>query len=320
MSIRCRVTQVALFKQALSTLSLGKDPYGTFVFASNCLVVHVASQDQCLTASATFPKEMFSEYVVDETPNFVTSVTTVLDALNSCEAASSPYCRVLLSFPNAHGRFVVEIQDGDHLIQTTILTRPSKEQVLDLRFGDSACSNSVSIRGDVIREVVADVSAFLSDKVALVFSNSSLTFHGLGSSFGAMAVEIPKSSDAVIGFEALDTTLQPRYLMSHLCQAFGTSSGGRGGGGGGGGALGGAGGGGYGRGQNGAGAGIALSQAGGPVGLPQYLPLPFDPSLERITLKVNTERQLQVTHHNRDGDVSVNVRVTVMALSALLDE
>ena len=310
MSFQCRVGNTALLLRTLSVLNLGKDSWATVAFTQQVVIFHTSGDDLSTTATATLPSSLFQEYHVIGDARFMVNLSAFCDALTllGAQAVASSFVKVVLAFPTSDGRLLVEIIDQQRSAQSILVTRAVKDRLLDLRFSDSLTSNRVILRGDAAREAVQDLVALQCSQAELRFVAAGtddrggscpprLLISGSPSVLGSIQVSLDKSSDCVLHLEIGDAAVSGKYLTSHLATACGLHvrsastrfAGGVGGGGGGG-------------------------SGAGPSGFP-YGDLGF----ERLTLLLNTERQLCVVHQGRDHDVPVAVSIVITPLFAGLD-
>lgn len=255
--------------RALTLMTPSKgDPWVAIAFTASHMIVHHATDDMSTTATATIPKEIFTEFAATTDCRFMLCLSNLTSSLQLC----TPYCTasvaLMFAFPTADGKCVLEVCTPEATVRTLMLTRPVKDRLLDLRFHDALCPNRMSLRGDVLKEAVNDVAAMTPDHVQVSFSNAAACIMGSGGIFGAVTVEISRNADGVINFESGDDTLHPKYLSSHAVQAFGGSN---------------------------------------------------NAWFDRVTLCVNTERQLCVSHHGREHDADVQVQFVVQPLANMFD-
>lgn len=371
------------FLRALHFLSVSKDPWAILTVTSEFVVVHAASEDQSVTATTAFPKDMFESYRLSALPSTSSSssfsyrtfsgtdayaaeggdgatgtlsvqvclsLLTLRQAVAACGAILPS--KITLSYPQGDGRLGVEAVDAaaaaaaavsgpavtassaysatggggtagtGRVVQCQVLTRPVREQMLDLRFHDALVPNTISLSTELSREIAGNLTALSNvEHISLSFSTTAgLTFTAAGSPMGTAMIQAPMpprgtsmgvgrayggsgggagaaAGVGVFKYEAANDTLQPSYLAHHFVYALsgsldgtaggvgmgGSSSGGSSGRGGGGGGYDAAGGSSGGY----AAAGSATMGAVG-TGIPTY---------DTVTLQVNSEKQLCVRHH-----------------------
>jgi cell cycle checkpoint protein len=297
MSVHCRLSNTSLMLRVLSTLSIGKDSWSSCVFTRDVLVFHTAGDDQASTASATIPRAMFSEYVVSsDVPRFMVHVQSLLDALlmGGSGLLHSTTAKFVIAYPTGDGRLLVELEDSRRTIQSTLSTRPVKDRLLDMRFSDALAVNRITVRGDALLELLADISAFQADTVRIAFTPTHLRIVGLDSPLGTADITIGKKHDAVLGFDVGDTTICPKYHAVHLLRACGA--------------------------HRSAGRSAQASGAGCDAGA-----LGFGGSgdctngFERLTIVINAERQLCVMHQGLDHSIPALVNIVISSACELED-
>lgn len=298
--IHCTLPNASLFLKVLQTVSIARESWTSCIFTRDVLVLHTAGDDQSSTATATVPKSLFGEYAVAGECRFMVHVNALTDALliGGPQALYSTAVSFRMSFPTSDGgRLLVELDDskGCRCLQSKIVTRPVKERLLDLRFSESLITNRVTLRGDAVVELLHDLTGFQAAQTRFEFSPTHFKLIGLESSFGScLEIAVPKTSDVVIGLEVGDVTVKPKYHTHHLAAAcgVGTSSSSRG--------------------------AFRSADSGNS----------FDPasmwgsgasSFERLTLAVNGERQLSVTHQGLDHTVPVMVNVVLSPICDLME-
>jgi cell cycle checkpoint protein len=306
MSVHCRLSSSSTLLRVLHTLSICRDTWSSCVFTRDVLIFHTAGDDQASTASATIPRSMFAEYIVSsDAPRFMVHVQSLVDALLMGGSAllHSTAAKFILAFPTGDGRLLVELEDPRRTIRSTLSTRPVKERLLDMRFGDALSVNRITIRGDAVMEILGDISAFQADTVQLAFTPTHLRIVGLDSPLGTTEITIGKKHDAVLGFDVGDTSLLPKFHSKHLMRACGLGP--RGGSGSGGGSN----------------RGHGMYVAGDAGGTGGFLTSAGEASsgFERLTLMINAERQLCVMHQGLDHSIPAMVNVVISSVCELED-
>jgi hypothetical protein len=274
MSCNCRVAQLAPLARAIALMAPPKgDVWITLAFTPTHMVMHLATDDQCTTATATAPKEIFSDFQADPDCRFMVNLSNLMSGFQLCGpvAAAASITAVRIAYPDADSRCVMEAGDPERMVRCAMLTRPVKERLLDLRFQTALCPNKVALRGDISKEIVSDLAVMQADHVHVNFTPTAVCFSGTGSNFGSLTIEVSRHADGVLHFESGDDSLQPKYLSAHAMHALG--------------------------------GGASMK----------------DVCFDRVTVRVNAERQLSVSHHGRDLDLDVQVQFAVQPLSALLD-
>lgn len=299
--LQCQLVHVQPLLKALCCLNFGRDPWVTIVFTQERTVLHTASDDQSMTATATVPNSVFSAYECPESTRVMVSTPNIIDAVTMMSGASmgGSGVKVLLAYPTSDDRFLVEAVEDDRSSRTALLVRAVKERLLDLRFRDALVTNRVMIKGDVLRDMVADLLAFQCENVALVLTAKKLGLVGLRSPHGNATIEIEREAEGVLHFEVSDESVQPRYHISHLALAVGLT-------------------------QMKA---HAHSKFGFTApGAAQYAVYvgggisSESPAFENLFLQLNTESQLLVTHQGaRAHDAEAQVNFTVNPLAVLDD-
>jgi hypothetical protein len=226
MSCSCRLVNLGAFARALTLMAPPKgDVWVTVAFTSSHMVLHLATDDQCTTATATVPKETFSEFRADPDCRFMVCLSNLTAALQLCgPTAAASNGAVRIAYPDADSKCLVETADGDRLLRCAILTRPVKERLLDLRFHDALCPNRLSLRGDVCRELVLDLQSMQPDHLHITFSSTAACFSATGGNYGSLTMEVSRHADGVLHFEAGDDSLQPKYLSGQAAHALGGSA------------------------------------------------------------------------------------------------
>ena len=275
MSCHCLLQQTTPLLRAVTLMAPAKgDPWVTVAFTPGHMVLHLATDDQCCTATATVPKELFTELRADTDCRFMVSLSNLTAALQlAAPAALANGSAVRIAYPDADSRCVVETHcgAGSRTLRASMITRPVKERLLDLRFLDAVAPNRAELLGEICRDMVSDINAVTPDHLHITFAAPAVCFAGTGGNYGSVTVEVSRHSDGVLNFEAGDDSVQPKYLCAQAMRAFG---------------------------------GFAASK---------------ETLFERVTLAVNTERQLSVHHHGRDVDRDAAVLFVLQPLSALLD-
>ncbi|EAN96960.1 putative Cell cycle checkpoint protein RAD1-like [Trypanosoma cruzi] len=301
MSVYCRVAQPHILLKALAALTIAKDSWVTVAFTEGVVVLHVEGKDQSITATARLPKALFSEYSAKDV-RFAVHLVTLRDALllgGPALLAPVVLARVVLAYPMGDARLLVELTDGDCTLQSTLATRPVQERLLDLRFGETSVANQMVLLGDVARDAIEDlVAAQCPHAVVVLDPRSGVTLRGEGGPYGAVTVQLQRSSEAILSALDEGTHAHTRVLRSHLALACGVRPGGK-----------------LWR-ASGAVADVAPGMQGTSGGAAQ----PTFGGFERLLFQVNEARQLSVVHMPRDHDVPVTVTVTVSPAHGLYDE
>jgi hypothetical protein len=300
MSFHCRVGNSALLLRALSVLSLGRDTWATVAFTPQVVIIHSAGEDQSTTATATLPSSLFQDYHVAGEVRFMVDLTALSDALTllGAHTVASAFVKVVLAYPTSDGRLLVEIMDQHRSAQSILVTRAVKERLLDLRFSDALTANRAIVRGDAVREAVLDLVALQCTHAEVAFrdgleggSPARILFSGSQSVLGAVEVSLDRTADSVLLLEPGDQTVKGKYLTAHLATAVGLHA----------------------RSSPFAPLRPSSSAAGN-----QQAPY-GDFGFEKLSLLINTERQLCVVHRGRDHDVPVAISIVITPLFAGLD-
>ncbi|ESL08098.1 hypothetical protein TRSC58_04206 [Trypanosoma rangeli SC58] len=301
MSVYCRVAQPHLLLKALAVLTMAKDSWVTVAFAESLVVLHVEGTDQSITATATLPKALFSEYSAKNVC-FSVHLATLRDALllgGPALLAPVGLARIVLAYPMSDARLLVELTDGDCTLQSTLATRPVKERLLDLRFGEAHVTNQMVLLGDAARDAIEDlVVAQCPHAVVVLDPDIGVTLRGEGGPYGAVTVQLRRSSEVILSALEGGTRAHTRVLRSHLALACGVRPGGK----------------------LWRAAGAVADTVPGLQGASGGAAQPAFGGFERLMFQVNEERQLCVVHMPRDPGVSVNVTVVVSPLCGLYDE
>lgn len=355
MSVYCRIASPVLFLRALHTVSVSRDGWATVVFTDSHVVVHVEGTDENMTATSTLPKSLFAEYAVVET-RFCLHIPTLIDALLMLgPVVLTASTRAVLAYPTEDAKLLVELTPSDHLsssygmqqqggardiglgqriLQSLLVTRNVRDHVLDLHFTDAPLLAQVTLQGDVLRELIADLIAAQCTEVMIgVDPKLGLSLRGGGGPYGQVAMQIAAASDAILSLSR-EHVAETRVYAHHFALACGVRGSGSGGGGGSG-----AGGGGRGlrggAGIGGAGLGGArdgrmsnadtilmglssMGVGGGGGGGAAGASTPFG-GFDRLTLQLNAQRQLSVLHTQREHEHKVAVTVVVMPLCSVYD-
>lgn len=304
MSFSCRIVQVGLTVKALSHAAIGKDPWATLTCLGDGIMLHVASTDLSLTAVSVLPTAVFADYLVSRAPApppLLVHVSTLLHALTVCGTPSGAMAKVLLSYPSADERLCVEVQHGERIAVSSLAVRRAEGPLLDLGFGSLPQPNKATLRGDLVRDTVNDLVAFQPQHVALFFRPDFLSFVGTGSPFGAVAIDVDATSAGLSGLEVGNAALEPKYLLAHISQCLAGGN----------------------AGANrsatvlAASSGVAAAAAGG-AGAGYFTGDHASTTFERVTLKVNSERFLSVTHRTGEKEIPVSVTFTLAPLAEFL--
>jgi hypothetical protein len=228
MSCSVRIAHPSAFLKALTVMAPANhrttDPWISLLFLGGTggLAIHHASEDLSVTTTASMPRELFSDFTTEGDCRFMVSLASLVTAIGVCtQSAAGAGARVLLEYPNSDGKCNVEIGDGDVAAQCSLLTRSVKDRLLDLRFEDALAPNRVTLRGDVVKDLVADLLAFSTEHVNVFFSAASMCLHGTGSPHGSLTIEVDRGGEGVILFEAADDSVQSKYLCTHALHALG---------------------------------------------------------------------------------------------------
>lgn len=233
-------------------------------------------------------------------PLFMVSLSALVNAITICAQAAGASCggTVLMTYPSLDGRLLVEGDSvsstagsgGTNVVAQCSLTTQSPSEIArqhyTLRFEDALVPNRFIIRGESLREWVADAHTMGVEQVLLFANSAAFCLHGTNSPFGNLTIEVDKFSDSMIKFEVGDDSLQPKFLANVL-PALAAS------------AL-----------TSGTGSGFkgemaSIAAAGG--------------GFQKVMLQINTEGQLCVTHMPNEHDVQYSVQFVVQPLSAMLD-
>ncbi|RNF23169.1 cell cycle checkpoint protein [Trypanosoma conorhini] len=301
MSVCCRVAQPHLLLKALAVLTMAKDSWATVAFTESVVVLHVEGTDQSITATATLPQALFAEYSAKDA-RFSVHLVTLRDALllgGPALLAPGGLARVVLAYPMDDARLLVELTDGDRTLQSTLVTRPVKERLLDLRFGEARVTNEMALLGDAARDAIEDlVAAQCPQAVVVLDPKDGVTLRGEGGPYGAVTVQLQRSSEVVLSALGGGTRARTRVLRSHLALACGVRPGAK----------------------LWRAAGAVADSAPGLQGASCGAAQPTFGGFERLLFQLNEERQLSVVHVPRDQGVPVTVTVVVSPLCDLYDE
>lgn len=333
MSVHATVQYPILLFKALTAVKLNKDRdcWATVIFTDTVVVLHVEGSDQSSTATAMLPRKLFAEYAVSDAKMEV-HLQTLMDAmlLRGPTALTTNAAVIRLAYSSADGGIVIELTDrpadvfgrgssssgglgmsamaaaigdgdsafpgGTRVLQSRIVTRPVKDNLLDLHFRDNAIAGQVTLLGDALRDAIGDLVGAQCAEATLVIDprHKSVRLLGEGSPFGSVEVLIRRNAKALLSFGDGEAGREARTKVStrHLAVACGASGGGVGGTGGG-------------RSRGAAGAVAGADASGGAT---------VGGGFERLTLQINARGQLSVVHMERDHDVKVTVTVVVNPL------
>ncbi|ORC89048.1 cell cycle checkpoint protein [Trypanosoma theileri] len=308
MSVYCRVAHPHLLLKALAVLTITKDSWATVAFSDNVVVLHVEGSDQSITATATLPTALFSEYSATDA-RFMVHLASLRDALllgGPALLSTVTLARIVLAYPMGDAKLLVELTDGDCVLQSTLVTRPVKDHLLDLHFGNARVVNKLTLLGDVARDVIEDLVVAQCPQVVVVLDpQEGVTLRGEGGPYGAVTVQMRRNAEVILSTLAEGKHAQTRVLRSHLALACGVRAGGK--------LL-------RMTGSNNdhllGNIGLFSSSGGGGGGGQQ----PTFGGFERLLFQINEERQLSVVHTTRDHDIAVTVNVVVSPLCDLYDE
>ncbi|KPA75376.1 hypothetical protein ABB37_08655 [Leptomonas pyrrhocoris] len=351
MSVYCRIASPTVLLRALHTVAVSRDGWATVVFTDSHVVLHVEGTDENMTATCTLPKALFAEYAVVDT-RFAVHIPTLIDALLMLgPAVLTASTRAVLAYPTEDAKLLVELTPsarlscsypasggaaevdaqmavGQRILQSLLVTRNVKDHVLDLRFAEATLLAQVTLQGDVLRELIADVTAAQCTEVALrVDPKQGLLMRGEGGPFGEVTARIAANSDVVLALSR-EQAGETRVYAHHLALACGVRGLGSGSG---------LNAGGNARGRGGptpnTAAGFSardgrlsnadfilmgLAAAGGSGGGGGGAATLFG-GFERLTLQINAQRQLSVLHTQREHEQKVAVTVVVMPLCSVYD-
>ncbi|GET88104.1 hypothetical protein, conserved [Leishmania tarentolae] len=360
MSIYCRLASPPVFLRALHTVSVSRDGWATVVFTDSHVVLHVEGADENMTATCTLPKNVFAEYAVVET-RFALHIPTLIDALLMLgPSVATASTRAVLAYPTDDAKLLVELTPtdragsgctaggfsggvpltqsdlgvgGSRMLQSLLVTRNVRDHLLDLRFSEAALLAQVTLQGDTVRDLIADVTAAQCTEVSIrIDPKLGVILRGEGGPYGEVEAHVHGTSEALLSLSR-EQSASTRVYTHHLALACG----GRGGVGGGGSSGGGSGAGGTSGGRlRGTGAGMrdgrlsntdyilmglaasiaGASSSGGGGGAAVGT---LFGGFERLTLQINAQRQLSVLHTQRDHELKVFVTVVVMPLSSVYD-
>ncbi|KAG5479965.1 hypothetical protein LSCM1_06384 [Leishmania martiniquensis] len=363
MSIYCRIASPQVFLRALYTVSVSRDGWATVVFTDSHVVLHVEGTDENMTATCTLPKHLFAEYAVVEA-RFALHIPTLIDALLMLgPSVATASTRAVLAYPTDDAKLLVELTPTDRfsgggsagglagggpplqadldvggarVLQSLLVTRNVRDHLLDLRFSEAALLAQVTLQGDTVRDLIADLTAAQCSEVSIhIDPKLGVILRGEGGPFGEVEAHVHASSEALLSLSR-EQSASTRVYTHHLALACGTRGGTASGGGGGSISSAGGGGGGCLRGTGAAGGsfsgrdgrlsnadyilmGLAASAVGaGSSGGGAAVGALFG-GFERLTLQINAQRQLSVLHTQRDHELRVSVTVVVMPLSSLCD-
>ena len=178
--------------RAFCALGMPRDPWATLTVTDTHVVLHVASDDCCVTATTALPKALFTNFHATPALQFGVSPASLASALAAC-AAIQP-AKVAFAFPNVHDRFTVEAVEGSSVAQAAVLTRPVRPcSMLDLRFHDSLVPNTVVLSSEVAREIAMDlISLGLVEHINVAFSATrGMSLTAIGSPLGVAMIEVP---------------------------------------------------------------------------------------------------------------------------------
>ncbi|CAJ1024090.1 Cell cycle checkpoint protein RAD1-like, putative [Leishmania guyanensis] len=355
MSIYCRLASPPVFLRALHTVSVSRDGWATVVFTDSHVVLHVEGTDENMTATCTLPKNLFAEYAVVET-RFALHIPTLIDALLMLgPSVATASTRAVLAYPTDDAKLLVELTPadrfagggsptlsdlgvgGDRMLQSLLVTRNVRDHLLDLRFSEAALLAQVTLQGDAVRDLIADVTAAQCTEVSIrIDPKLGVLLRGEGGPYGEVEAHVNANSEVLLSLSR-ERSASTRVYTHHLALACGA----RGGTGGGGSSSGGSGAGGTGGGRlrgtvpGGGGSstrdgrlsntdyilmGLAASAVGaGGSGSGGAAVGTLFGGFERLTLQINAQRQLSVLHMQRDHELKVSVTVVVMPLSSVYD-
>lgn len=359
MSVYCRIGSPTVLLRALHTVAVSRDGWATVVFTDSHVVLHVEGTDENMTATCTLPKSLFAEYAVVES-RFSLHIPTLMDALLMLgPAVLTSSTRAVLAYPTEDAKLLVELTPSDRLstsyvmpgrrvadvqeeeasvglgqrvLQSLLVTRNVREDVLDLRFAEASLLAQITLQGDAIRDLISDLTAAQCTEVSLrVDSRHGLSLRGKGAPFGEVSAHIAANSDVVLSLsrEQAGETQVYTHHFALACGVRGFSSGS------------GAGSSGIGRGRGGFNAnnnnnssgGGGFSCRDGRLSSTDYILMGLSASsgssssgaatlfggFERLTLQINAQRQLSVLHTQREHEQKVAVTVVVMPLCNIYD-
>jgi hypothetical protein len=82
MSLRCRVSDVPLLLKTLNTVAAPRGgSWATVVFSQDVVIIHTAGENHSFTGTATIPRSLFVEYTVTKDLQFTVNVFGLIDAL-----------------------------------------------------------------------------------------------------------------------------------------------------------------------------------------------------------------------------------------------
>ncbi|KAG5506409.1 hypothetical protein JKF63_05912 [Porcisia hertigi] len=365
MSIYCRLASPQVFLRALQAVSVSRDGWSTVVFTESHVILHVEGTDENITATCTLPKSLFAEYAVVET-RFALHIPSLIDALLMLgPSVATASTRAVLAYPADDAKLLVELTPTDRLVgiggtggcaagissmssdwsvggnrmlQSLLVTQNVRDHLLDLRFSEGALLAQVTLQGDTVRDLIADITAAQCTEVSIrIDPKLGVVLRGEGGPYGEVEARVHANFEGMWSLsceQSADTRVYTHHLALACCVKGGAGSGASSGGGSGasgsvGGRLRGTGGGGSGTSAwNGrlsntdcmpmglaALTSVAGSSGSGGVAAVSSLFGGF----ERLTLQINALRQLSVLHTQRDHESKVSVNVVVMPLASLYD-
>ncbi|KAK7202191.1 Cell cycle checkpoint protein RAD1-like [Novymonas esmeraldas] len=360
MSVYCRLASPPVFLRALHTVAVSRDGWATVAFTDSHVVLHVEGTDENMTATCTMPKSLFAEYAVVET-RFAVHIPTLIDALLMLgPSVATASMRAVLAYPADDAKLLVELtptersaggaftggvvttqaepsRGGARMLQSLLVTRNVRDHLLDLRFAQTPLLAQVTLQGDMVRELIADVAAAQCSEVSIrIDAKLGVVLRGEGGPYGQVESHIHADSEALLSLSR-ERSAETRVYSHHLALACG-ARGAAGGAGASSGATGGAGAGGGGRMRGGV-AGGGGGARDGRLSSAEYMLMGLSTSsasgaggagggaaagalfggFERLTLQINAQRQLSVLHTQRDHELKVSVAVVVLPLSSVYD-
>lgn len=229
MSCHCRLTQVSNLLRGLSVMAQAKgDAWVSVAFTATHMILHHVADDQSATATATMPRELFVEFSASPDCMFMVSLANLIAALQlAAHTAAATAPPVLFAYPNADGKCVIDVAESDVSVTCALLTRPVRSTLLDLRFDQALCVNALWVRGDIPKELLADVHAMHPDHVQIAASAEGFRINAIGGLHGALSFDIASNADGVLRFECTDDRVQPKFLAGHVLHALGGAGHGR---------------------------------------------------------------------------------------------
>eukprot|EP01006_Ploeotia_vitrea_P048195 TRINITY_DN67207_c6_g3_i1.p1 TRINITY_DN67207_c6_g3~~TRINITY_DN67207_c6_g3_i1.p1 ORF type:complete len:279 (+),score=18.67 TRINITY_DN67207_c6_g3_i1:55-891(+) len=214
----CKVYSSKMLTKVLSVLLLAKRDSTCQVQVSNDgLKFIVDLEDKSFQATASLKSEVFNDFRCSQPLRFALNLSHLVESLNLYGASASLSTAVVMSYPGQDNTLVLSLMEGDKLTECSLRTGRTETQ-LDMNFGAYPTGCKMTLRSEVLKEILTDFDGF-SQNVEIAVTPQGLYLAGRGAA-GELHTEVPagKHDNPYMHFECAREA-RFEYITSHLLLA-----------------------------------------------------------------------------------------------------